>query len=505
MILLGVFFSCLALLIPFLAIDVPLAGEAWLLQSINELHHEFRLVPTLGGVPLSGPNVLMPVLFSLFPFSDIFSLRLVNILLGCVVALSVFSFCTSLWDSRSGIIASLITMTSWGFIAGHATLNPTVVPASLVILSFLLFTQVYLKELSTWWYLLSYLLAGISVLIGGWIPLSFFAFGVILLILLDFSPKKILSIRAASGVLLIGAMIAAMLAVYWIVAGWAYAGSLFSFDSEHGIMVRLWIWAKYHLPWLFLIIPAWAYGGRPQGPNSWRSLLAPKTGFGMGLAVVLFSPNLQEGYALLGVPFGGIIIGYWAAGRLLIPERLQALRTITIAATGAILVASAFLYLSAESIRELSLSLTQALALLALLVAAGMFWWLARKRQAPAVIALCLVLVFSLSWYAAAVVLPARAGGAVSYARQISTFSPLLVYRDDLAMRGYLGYVGIRPMVVSEEVVPVGESAYLAVRTDDLEAVMDKLSRRMHAEVVSSFEKHETYALIRISPFFSLQ
>ena len=63
MIILGVFFSCLALLVPFLAVDVPLAREAWLFQTIGELHREFRLVPTLNGVPLDGPNVLMPVIF----------------------------------------------------------------------------------------------------------------------------------------------------------------------------------------------------------------------------------------------------------------------------------------------------------------------------------------------------------------------------------------------------------------------------------------------------------
>ncbi|HQO81921.1 MAG TPA: hypothetical protein PKW48_12755, partial [Deltaproteobacteria bacterium] len=95
MIILGVFFSCLALLVPFLAVDVPLAREAWLFQTIGELHREFRLVPTLNGVPLDGPNVLMPVIFSLLPFSDVLSLRLADILLGCLVAMGVFSFCTS--------------------------------------------------------------------------------------------------------------------------------------------------------------------------------------------------------------------------------------------------------------------------------------------------------------------------------------------------------------------------------------------------------------------------
>lgn len=502
LILLGVFFSCLALLIPFLALDVPLTGEVWILESITELHRNFRLVPTLNGVSLSGPNPLMPVLFSLLPLTDVAALRLVNILFGCLAALAVFFFCTSQWGARSGIASALITMTSWGFIASHATLNLTAVPAALAVISFLLFAQVYLKGQGARWYLPSYFLTGTATVLGGWIPLGFFVFGAILLILFDLSPRRILSILAPYGILLIAVMVMAVLLVYSIAAGWSYAAGVFSFDTEHGVFERLWIWIKYLLPWLLLVFPAWAYSGRPQGPGAWRALLAPKTGFGMGLAVVLFSPNFQGGYALLGVPFAGILIGYWVAGGFLVPQRLRIVRAAALAATGTILVVWAFFWLSVESIRDLSLNLTQGLALLALLAATGLFWCFARKQQAPAVIGVCMVLVFCLSWYAALVMLPARSAGPVSYARQIGDFSPLLVYRDDLAMRGYLGYAGARPIVVSEEVVPIGQAAYLALRTNDLDKAVDLLSRRMDAEVINTYNRHETYALVRISPFF---
>ena len=50
--------------------------------------------------------------------------------------------------------------------------------------------------------------------------------------------------------------------------------------------------------------------------------------------------------------------------------------------------------------------------------------------------------------------------------------------------------------------VPVGQIAYLALRTDDLDEAVDLLSRRMDAEVVSMYDRRETYALVRISPFF---
>lgn len=505
MILLGVLVSCLALLVPFLALEVPLQGEAWMLQAIGELHRNPGLIPTLNGVPLDGPNPLVQATLSLLPAVDLAALRMVGILLGCLVSLSVFLFCASLWDARSGILAALVTMTSWGFIAGHALLNPTVVPASLAILAFLLFAEIYLKEHGPRWYLLSYFLVGAAVLTGGWIPLGFFVLGVIGLILLDLSPRRLLSIQAPMGILIIAGMIVAAILAAWIAVGWSYAASLFSSDSSHGIAERLWIWVKPLLPWVLLVIPAWVYGGRPQEPHLWRGLLAPKVGLCMGLLTVLFSPNLQEGYAILGVPFAGILIGYWAAGGFLIPEKLRALRTLTVSATAAILVAGACVYLYAEPIRNLSLNLAQIPALLVLLAAGGLAWWLARSRRTAAVIGLCMVVVFGLSWYTALVHLPERASGLVNYVRQISSFSPLLVYRSDLAMRGYLGYAGARPAVVSEAVVPIGGPAYLAVKTDDLESLVEGLSTRMNAEVVRSFHERGAYALIRISPAFTRQ
>jgi len=52
----GVFFFVLALLAPFLTIDVPWAGEVWLFQSIQELSRSFGPVPTLNGAPFTGPG-----------------------------------------------------------------------------------------------------------------------------------------------------------------------------------------------------------------------------------------------------------------------------------------------------------------------------------------------------------------------------------------------------------------------------------------------------------------
>lgn len=503
MILLGVFFSCFALLAPFLSIEIPWGSEIWLFQSIIELQKSFHLAPSLNGIPFTGPNPMVATVLSLLPLADLLSLRIVSILLGCLVSLGVFIFCASLWDNRSGVFSSFFTMTSWGFIVNSGMISPTVIPAGITILSFLLFAQIYLKDLSSWWYLLSYLLMCIAVVTGGWIPLAFFAFSVIFLILLDLSPKRFLSIRPAYSIVFIGGIIIVLYIAARIFEGPAYAKTLFSYTTEQGLLARIGIWAEYNIPWLVLVIPAWMYGEGPKEAHSWRSLLAPKTGYAMGAAAVLFSKHFQEGYALLGIPFGGIIIGYWMSKGFLIRQSLQKLRTMSFIATAGLLILSALALLSMgpirESITEFSLDASQAVVLVGFFAVSALLLWFAKKQYAGAIAILGMISVFCLSWYSALILIPQNAEKPLAYVRQISSFSPMLVFQDDLTMRGYTAYAGAPAIVVGEKMVPVGDEAYLAVRTKDLKALLKDLSTRMRAEVISSFTGRMTYALIRVS------
>lgn len=504
MILLGVFFSCLALLAPFLSIEIPWGSEVWLFQSIQELEKSFHLAPSLNGIPFSGPNPLVATFLSLLPFTDLLSLRIVSILLGCMVSLGVFIFCASLWDNRSGVFSSLIAMTSWGFVVNFGMISPTVIPASITILSFLLFSQIYLKELSSWWYLLSYFLMCIAVATGGWIPLGFFAFGVVFLILLDLSPKRFLSIKPAYSIMFIGGAIAILYIAARIFEDQAFAKALFSPSMEQGILARIGVWAKYNLPWLVLVIPAWIYGEGPKEAQSWRSLIAPKTGYAMGAAAVLFSSHAQEGYALLSIPFGGILIGYWMSKGFMIRQSLQKLRTLSFIATAGLLILSALAILSMGPIREsimgLSLDASEAMILGGFCIGAALLLWFAKKQYARAIVILGMISVFLISWYAALIILPRTAEEPLAYVYQISSFSPMLVFQDDLTMRGYASYAGAPAIVVGDKMVPVGDKAYLAVSTKDLKGLLKDLNTRMRAEVISSFTARMTYALIRVSP-----
>ena len=117
-----------------------------------------------------------------------------------------------------------------------------------------------------------------------------------------------------------------------------------------------------------------------------------------------------------------------------------------------------------------------------------------------AIAGLGLAAVFAMSWYAALVLVPASAAKPAAFAQLLRTSTPLLVFQDDLNMRGYAGYAGAGAVVVGRNMVPVGYSAYLAVTTPDLDALLKDLSTRMHAEPVSSVKARGTMALIRVSP-----
>ncbi|HPS93455.1 MAG TPA: hypothetical protein PK600_03195, partial [Deltaproteobacteria bacterium] len=88
----------------------------------------------------------------------------------------------------------------------------------------------------------------------------------------------------------------------------------------------------------------------------------------------------------------------------------------------------------------------------------------------------------------------------ISFMQGVSRSSPLVVYEDDLVMRGFLGAVGSRPVVMQRSAVPIEDTAFLAVTTTDLEELVDSLKPRMHPVVLDTYRAENTYALLMISP-----
>ncbi len=497
---LGVVVCGIILLSPLALGPVPGSREIWLFQAIRDMHAGLHLVPTLNGLPLTGQNPIAVLLFSLVPFSDIVSLRLASILLGCAVAAGTGIYALLLWDMKSAAISALLTLTSLGFILTFGTLNVAVIPASMCILSFLLFSLIYIKNYNSWWYIPAYVLVCLSTITGGWPMLAFFAFGILLLILFDLSPGRLLEIRAPWGILLAIGVLGAAYLTYRIAAGSAFVTAVFSQGESAGLFSRLKAFTLYTLPWLPLVLPAWIHTEVDEARDAWRSLLPVKTAFAVGLAIILFAPRYSPGLAVVCVPFGAMLAGYWVAHGFGSPLKVEFIRGICLALTGAVIIAPALVMLSLDPISSLSLDMGSAAGLGFFLVAALVFFWLVKRRSYSAMIALCVAAVSVLTWSVALLQLPAKASAPISSIEEMSTYSPLIVYRDDLVMRGYIEYAGVQPIVVNREIVPIGESVYLAASTDDLDDLIEGLNSRMYTSLISSFEDHETYALIRLSP-----
>ena len=498
--ILGVIFCALILLVPLAFEPAPWSTEIWLFQTIQEMHRGSHLIPWLNKLPLIGPNPANILVLSLSPLSDIFSLRLTSILAGCLVAAGVCLFSLCLWDKKSAAISTLLTITSCGFILANSTLNTSVFPCSLTILAFLLFSLIYIKNLNSWWYLLSYIFISIATITGGWTLLAFFAFSILLLILLDLSPKKFLEIRAISGILLVSAVLIAVYFAYRITAGGAVASAIFANDAKSGFFTRIWVFIKYSLPWLPLVLPAWISSETATEKDAWRSLLPVKIAFVIGAAILLFSQDYRGGYAIVGIPFGCILTGYWIAHGLDLSEKAAPLKNILLVISGIILFASAIAIMSVQPLKALSITINEAIPIVFFAVAALLFVWLAKKGRHTAMITLCIGIVFVLSWSTALIRLPGSTSGHISAIEDMSTYSPILVYRDDLVMRGYIDYAGIQPIVVNRGIVPIDENVYLAASTTDLDDLIEELNSRMFTQLITSFDGRQTYALIKLSP-----
>jgi hypothetical protein len=503
---LGVIVCGLILLSPLALDTVPWSSEIWLFQTIQDMHKGLHLVPELNGLPLVGQNPVNIILLSLSPWSDMFSLRLISILMGCAVAACVCIFSMNLWDMKTAAISTLITLTSLGFILTYSTLNTAIIPGSMCILAFLLFSLVYLKGLNSLWYILSYILLCISTITGGWSVLAFFAFSSILLILLDLSPRNILKIRALFGIILVAVALGCVYLTYRIAGGSVFASALFAQDNSPGFFGRIWIFIKSTLPWLPLVLPAWIYSeASSQGKDAWRSLLPIKIAFVMGAAILLFSPDYNKAYALLSVPFASMLIGNWVALGLGSPRKVVFIKGASFILTGLIIMGSGMVVLSIQPIKALSLNMMEAIPILGFLIATLVFVWLVKKRSHTQLITLYICAVFVLVWSIALIQLPGKASMPLPSIKDMTSYSPLLVYRDDLVMRGYIEYAGIKPIIVEPKIVPIAESVYLASSSPDLDDLLEELNSRMYANLVTSYDDVGSFALIKLSPLAGIQ
>jgi hypothetical protein len=308
--------ACLALLLPLGLFTPPRDSEVWLFQIIHEMQDQQRYVPVLNAESVLGQNPLTLTAMSLLPIIDISTPRLVSCMLGCILISCIFLYSLAFFDLSCAFASSLVAMTSLGFLALFGTLNLMALPVALAVLAFGLFSLVYLKKLNSGLYFLSYMLAGLAALTGGYFMLVFFLLGALLLILLDLAPSRIFSIHLIPGLVIIACAMAAYFASYRIILGPGFSSGSFSPGGHIGLFRGLYAGITYSSPWIFLVVPAWVYGGGPSDQDTWRTLLPLRIAIMLIVLMLWSSSSGLNQYATILALFASPLIGLWISRTL---------------------------------------------------------------------------------------------------------------------------------------------------------------------------------------------
>ena len=492
--------ASLALLLPLNLSIPPRDSEVWLFQSISEMQDGQRHLPLLNGEVLKGRNPLTLAALSLIPAGDIAAPRLASCVLGCALAVLVFVYTLLLFDLKSAVAASAVTMTSLGYPALFGTLNLIALPVTLAAAAFILFSLVYLGMLSRPWYIASYLLAAGAAVTGGYLMLTFFVAAALLLILFDLAPSRLFSIHLAPGAAIVICTLAVYYAGYRILAGPGITTGSLSAGDHLGFLRGLLAAFTYGAPWIFLLIPALAFGGGPSDQEAWRRLLPLRIACGIVLIMLWLSWKITPQHAVLLVPFAAPLIGTWFTHGMGRSPRARALGTWMMALAGAVVFLFALALLAMPMLRGTAVMPEQLLAAAAFVIAALAFGLLVFRGRVMAQFTLAAATVFFIGWCLAFVLPEDHWNEKISYMQGICGHEPLVVYEDDVTMRGYLSAVTAEPVVVGRDAVPMNETAFLAVSTSDLEDLLDEMKGRMNPVVLESYRAENTYALMMISP-----
>lgn len=495
---------CLVLAVS-LAVTLPNAllsntkdNETWLHQAISSVQDK-GAGPALNGRPMDGQNDLSIMTLSLLP-GDTSAQRMVFCVLGCVLAGSVFCYCLAVFGLRTAFLSAVTAATSLGFIVLYGSLNLVILPVTFAVLAYLLFSAIYLKERNPYWYILSYLLAALSVVSGGITLLAFFSLGIMLLILLDLEPKRFLSIHIVPGIIIIAISICAAYLGYRFSIGPGFSRSVM-FPGEHqGFVAVLKSAVLYASPWIFLVIPAWIYGEGPDEQQAWRNLLPARTAFALGLITVWLSSRSLPQYTLTAMPFGAILIGHWMSQRVIGGGRQKMIPVLAMLASGILVFGAALALVIMPLVRGGALTADIAMVLAGFALAAVAFLILLAKHRHSAALALAAAGVVSAVWCLQAFSPEGAWEQKTAWMKKVSAYSPLMVYEDDLIMRGHLDAEKSRTIVIPRDVVPLEETAFLAVCADDVEGLVESLKKRMNPVVIDTYRAENTYSLIRVAP-----
>ncbi len=498
--LLVILAACLALLLPLGLFTPPRDSEVWLFQIISEMQDQQSYVPVLNAESVLGQNPLTLTAMSFLPVIDISTPRLVSCILGCVLISCIFLYSLALFDLSCAIASSFLAMTSLGFLALFGTLNLMALPVALVVSAFGLFSLTYIKRLNSGLYILSYMLAGLATLTGGYFMLVFFLLGTLSLILLDLAPSQFFSIHIIPGLVIIACAMAAYFTSYRIILGPGFSSGSFSPGGHIGLFRGMYAVITYSSPWIFLVIPAWVYGGGPSDQDAWRTLLPVRIAIVLIVLMLWSSSSGLNQYATILAIFASPLIGLWISRALFPGVQKGRLGYWMMALAGFSVFLCALVLLLLPVYLGFAINTKQLIVGAGFVTAAILFIILTFKHKMTAQFIVALFAVVSIVWYMAFLSPESQWDQKMSYMGGIAKNTPLIVYEDDLVMRGYMSAVDASPMIVNRNVVPLNETAFLAASTSDLAGLIEGLKGRMHSVLVDSYRAENTYALLMVSP-----
>ncbi len=503
--LLSVFIISGATLLPVSVTHKLWQGETiWVIQAIREMHPGVRFLPTLGHRIIHGQNPLNIILLSLVSSNSPLSYRLIFIPGALAMIILVFVFCKTLWGTRSAVWTSILLSTSYGFIKTYASINTVALPATMATMGIILFFLAYLNEYKSLWYIISYTCISLATITGGWIFLAFSVITILLLVLLDLSPERLLDAVPAIG---IGILVVCVLGFYLIfriaASSSAYVYNALSHGQNMGFLETLAALAKYTMPWIPLIIPAWLHTKRSKDHEVWRKALPSKIAFSACIIVLWFSSRCEMEYAILAVPFSSIIIGHWVAASSpgLVHNRLN---------KWMLYLVGLCIFTYTSTVLTLSIVIgkffgTREILSFVLLVVAGITLSISLfKKRLKLSLYLSVVSVIISSWIYSLCYIPVMDAkhNPTTFIEELSNYRDhLAVFEDDLVTRAWIAYREAgHPYLVREGLEPVGEDVYLVFYDRNSRKLLRHLRKRMEVEMKETFYSEKRFTLVRLSP-----
>lgn len=492
-----IFILILSILVfsPFLIFNTFLPDEAWFISAAGEMSRSFSMIPKLGGYILGNQNPLVIMIYSLAG-GDLYVSRMGTAVLGLIMGVSVMVFAGYMWNLRTGVIASIFTVTSLGVISIFGKADPSALPVMTSVISFMIFSAVYLRNLNRVVYIPAYILAVVSIITGGPVYLFFFLLSGILLILFDLSPGELLKTKpVAAGILFAGGLIA-VCAVFWFAGGWNYMKGAISQGTNLGFFNSLWLVFSNCLPWIFLLVPAWIYSARPAEFIMWRDLLPAKIAFSACLVILWLSGKCPESFSVLSAPFASIMIANWVSGGGKAFDKAGKTGIVSFTATAVLIFLIPVIYILKFPFKSLHPGIFDAGIMLALVVCCSIAFYAALRKHYNVAIVIVVIAVSGMTWLRP--FYETRLNNPADILSYCANQKPLMVFDDDLVMRGNLSPA--RPSVVGKCFVPVGGEAFIAASTRDAEKLMKDIRKNMSAELKSRLDLDRVYLLIRVLP-----